>query len=97
MIVKREKSDTRYACLGPKTPPYGAGPPGIESTLSQGVRRLGLRESRFIGLKKTSLQNVLIGAAINFIRLADWLGRGQTARRPRPHSKLNLLIQASAA
>lgn len=45
---------------------------GIESTLSQAVRRCGYRATRYIGLAKTHLQHVLTAAAINLIRLADW-------------------------
>ncbi|MEL6263617.1 MAG: IS1182 family transposase [Cyanobacteria bacterium J06626_6] len=46
---------------------------GIEGTLSQGVRGFGMRRSRYRGLAKTHLQNVLIGAAINIDRLVNWL------------------------
>ena len=45
---------------------------GIEGTLSQGVRSCGLRRSRYRGLAKTHLQNMAIGAAINFDRLINW-------------------------
>lgn len=45
---------------------------GIEGTLSQGVRSFGLRRSRYRGLAKTHLQNMAIGAAINFDRLVSW-------------------------
>ncbi len=45
---------------------------GVESTLSQAVRRCGYRATRYIGLAKTHLQHVLTAAAINLIRLADW-------------------------
>lgn len=46
---------------------------GIEGTLSQGIRSLGLRQTRYRGLAKTSLQNTAIGAAINVVRVVDWL------------------------
>ncbi len=45
---------------------------GVESTLSQAVRRCGYRATRYLGLAKTHLQHVLTAAAINLIRLADW-------------------------
>ena len=45
---------------------------GIEGCLSQGVRGFGMRRSRYIGLAKTHLQNVLIATAINLHRLVDW-------------------------
>ena len=46
---------------------------GIEGTVSQGVRRFGLRRARYRGLAKTHLQHVATAAAINVHRLADWL------------------------
>ena len=45
---------------------------GVESTLSQAVRRCGYRATRYLGLAKTHLQHVLTAAAINLIRLAGW-------------------------
>ena len=53
---------------------------GIEGTLSQGVRGFGLRRSRYRGLAKTHLQNVLIGTAINIDRLVNWLNGVPTAK-----------------
>ncbi|MGA9669633.1 MAG: IS1182 family transposase [Terracidiphilus sp.] len=48
---------------------------GIEGTISQGVRSVGLRRSRYRGHAKTHLQNVAIACAINFQRLTDhWSG-----------------------
>lgn len=56
---------------------------GIEATMSQGVRAFGLRQARYRGLKKTSLQHACIGAAINLVRVVDWLS--ETPRwRDRP-------------
>jgi transposase len=46
---------------------------GIEGTLSQGVRRSGLRQSRYVGLAKTHLQHILTAVALNLIRLDAWL------------------------
>jgi transposase len=46
---------------------------GIEGTLSQGIRRSGLRQSRYIGLAKTHLQHIMMAAALNLCRLNDWL------------------------
>jgi transposase len=45
---------------------------GIEGTLSQGVRRCGLRRTRYVGRVKTHLGHVLTAAAINYVRVADW-------------------------
>lgn len=46
---------------------------GIEGTLSQGVRKSGLRQSRYIGLAKTRLQHIFTAVALNLCRLDDWL------------------------
>lgn len=46
---------------------------GVEGTLSQGVRRSDLRQSRYIGLAKTHLQHILTAVALNLIRLGAWL------------------------
>jgi transposase len=46
---------------------------GIEGTLSQGVRRSGLRRSRYIGLAKTHLHCVSTAVALNVIRAVNWL------------------------
>ena len=53
---------------------------GIEGTHSQGVRSLGLRRTRYLGLRKTSLQHVLTAAAINLIRLDAFLEGAKTAK-----------------
>jgi transposase len=45
---------------------------GIEGTISQGTRAFGLRRSRYIGLAKTHLQNIVIACAINLTRLVAW-------------------------
>jgi transposase len=47
---------------------------GVEGTLSQGVRAFGLRQSRYIGLAKTSLQQVCSAVAMNALRVVNWLG-----------------------
>jgi hypothetical protein len=46
---------------------------GVEGTISQGVHVCGLRRSRYRGVAKTALGHLVIGAALNFIRLAAWL------------------------
>ena len=56
---------------------------GIEGTIAQGVRRSDLRRSRYRGVVKTRLLHQLIGAALNFVRVAAWLAevpRSQTRR-----------------
>lgn len=44
---------------------------GVEGTFSQGID-MGLRRSRYIGLKKNHLQNLATASGINFQRLSDW-------------------------
>lgn len=46
---------------------------GVEGTIAQGLRRCGLRRSRYTGLSKTRLQHVLTAAALNLIRTDAWL------------------------
>ncbi|GAA3741195.1 hypothetical protein GCM10023082_42730 [Streptomyces tremellae] len=53
---------------------------GVEGAISQGVRRWGLRRSRFRGLAKTSLQHQLTGAATNLARIDTHLTDTPRAR-----------------
>jgi transposase len=53
---------------------------GIEGTLSQGIRAYGLRHARYIGGAKTHLQHVLTAAAINFVRIGNWLMKKPLAK-----------------
>ena len=46
---------------------------GVEGTISQGTRISDMRRSRYIGEAKTRLLQLLIGAALNFVRVAAWL------------------------
>ena len=46
---------------------------GIEGTISQTVCVLDARRSRYIGLAKTHLQQLLTAAAINLTRVDNWL------------------------
>ncbi len=46
---------------------------GVEGTLSQGIAVSGLRRSRYIGRARTHLQHVLTAAALNLVRVMDWL------------------------
>ncbi len=45
---------------------------GVEGTISQGVRGLGLRSARYVGLSKVHLQHILTATAMNAIRLFAW-------------------------
>jgi transposase len=56
---------------------------GIESTFSQGVRAMGLRRSRYDGLVRTHVQQILTAVAINLVRIDAALthtARGTTRR-----------------
>jgi len=65
---------------------------GIEGTISQGVRRCGLRRSRYVGLARTHLGHALAAAAINYARVAEWLaGTPRAATRPSPFAVLMTL------
>jgi transposase len=57
---------------------------GVESTLSQAVRRFDLRQSRYIGLARTHLQQVLTATAMNIVRVIDWLRSKPLGERKRP-------------
>jgi transposase len=58
---------------------------GVESSLSQGVRRFDLRQSRYIGLARTQLQQTITATAMNLVRVADWLRkRGGTPPKRSP-------------
>ena len=46
---------------------------GVEGSLSQGVRRSGLRRTRYRGLRKTHLQHVATAAALNVVRTVTYL------------------------
>jgi transposase len=46
---------------------------GVEGTLSPGVAGSGLRQARYIGRARTHLQHILTGAALNLVRVMDWL------------------------
>ncbi|MFI1338643.1 IS1182 family transposase, partial [Streptomyces sp. NPDC020845] len=45
---------------------------GVEGSISQAVRRTGARRTRYRGLAKTSLAQVLTAAALNLYRLDAW-------------------------
>ena len=54
---------------------------GVEATISQGVRRLPMRQSRYCGMAKVQLQEVVTATALNCLRLyafAQGIPRGST-------------------
>jgi transposase len=67
---------------------------GIEGTISQGIRAFELRRSRYIGLARTHLQNVLTATAMNFVRVSLWFS--ETPRATTRQSAFQRLIAAAA-
>jgi transposase len=63
---------------------------GIEGTISQAVRRGGLRQARYVGLAKTQLQSILTATALNLLRILNWL-MGVPIARTRPSRFRQLL------
>lgn len=53
---------------------------GIEGTHAQAVRRRGLRRCRYVGLAKARLQHALTAAAVNLVRVAEWLAGTPVAK-----------------
>ena len=62
---------------------------GIEGTISQATRSLGLRHTRFIGSAKTRLQHLATATAINLSRLFQWW-QGIAPETTRTSPLLNL-------
>jgi transposase len=69
---------------------------GIEGTISQGVRVLRLRRTRYIGLARTHLGHVLMAAGMNLLRVGDWLA-GTIRAKTRPSPFAMLMAQPTAA
>jgi transposase len=58
---------------------------GVESSLSQGIRRFAVRQSRYRGLAHTHLQHLLTATAMNIVRVIAWLqGEPLGERRRQP-------------
>ena len=73
---------------------------GIEATLSQAVRGMGIRRARYDGLPKVQLQHVLTAVAINLVRIDDVLTqtpRGKTRRSTFARLALHPALSGSAA
>jgi len=59
--------------------------PGVESSLSQGGRCFDRRRSRYLGLARTHLQQLLTATAMKMVRVMAWLWdmpRGERRRKP---------------
>ncbi len=64
---------------------------GIAGTISQGVRGMDVRHARSMGLARTHLQHVATAAAINVVRIGDWL----MGERPEPTRRSPLFALAA--
>jgi transposase len=65
---------------------------GIEGTISQAVRTMDLRRTRYIGQAKTHLHNILCAAALNFSRMANYL-----AERPWAKTRQSSFVSLATA
>jgi hypothetical protein len=74
---------------------------GMEAGISQAVRSAGLRHSRYRGLAKNHLQNVVTAMAVNITRLGTYYDTdhdeeadtGQTTRSDRPLTRVYRLCR----
>ena len=65
---------------------------GVEGTISQAVGVLGIRRTRYRGLDKVHLQHLMTAAAMNLMRVIDWL-----AGKKRSTTRLSAFAQLAAA
>jgi transposase len=65
---------------------------GIEGTLSQAVRGMGIRRSRYDGLARTHVQHVLTAVAINLVRMDAVL-----TQQPRGKTRCSHFSQLASA
>ena len=56
---------------------------GIERTISQSVNVFRIRRGRNVGLAKTTFCHLAIAAAINLVRVVEWLWEGGEASKPK--------------
>jgi transposase len=64
---------------------------GIEGTHAQGIRRCGLRQTRYTGLAKTHLQHLITAVGLNLVRLGEWwLGTPRAKTRCSPFAALRV-------
>jgi transposase len=85
MFRPREQHETLQRARAQQAPTGAAyaARAGIEGTISQGVRRCGLRDCRYRGAQKASLQTASIGAALTYLRTAASLAGQQRAATRR--------------
>ncbi len=58
---------------------------GVEGSMSQAAHVLGARRSRYRGMDKTHLQHLGVAAAINLLRVVNWLN--EVPRSTTPNSR----------
>ena len=63
----------------------------MEGTVSPRVRVCGLRRSRYAGQAKTHLQHLATVAALNVLRIGDWLDQ-----EPREQTRTSAFAQLVA-
>jgi len=76
LLPQAEYEALRAARLRQETPAYKeayTGRAGIEGTLAQGLRVSDLRHSRYLGLARTHLQQIISAVALNLLRTLAWL------------------------
>jgi transposase len=56
---------------------------GVEGTISQAAHVLGTRRSRYRGMDKTHLQHLAVAAAINLLRVVNWLNEVPRSKTPQ--------------
>jgi transposase len=62
---------------------------GVEGTISQAVGVLGMRRARYRGLDKAHLQHLMTAAAMNLMRVLDWLsGKKRATTRTSAFARL---------
>jgi transposase len=64
---------------------------GIESCISQGTRRFDVRRSRYIGLARTQVQQVVTAVAMNAVRVIAWLWNDTLGEHRRAAGQFALL------
>jgi len=58
---------------------------GVEGTISQAAVALGARRSLYRGIAKTHFQHLVTAAAINLLRVLDWLHEIPRSTTPKSH------------
>lgn len=67
---------------------------GIEGTVARAVGACGLRRTRYRGLERVHLGHTLTAAALNFLRVGEWIGGAR--RAPAPRSPFSKVMTAAA-